>query len=301
MAGQPRTTERILAGLASRSHGVVTRQELLRAGVTRNEVDHRVGSGLLIVQHRGVYRVGHRAPSVEARYLAAVKACGEGALLGALAGSWLWRLVRGLAPPAEVISLRERRPRGVTVQRRRRIDRRDRTVHRGIPLLTVPASLVALASLLPVDELARAVHEADVRYDITAAHLEAALERHPAARMRRTLLALARGDEPILLSRLERLFLALLAEHRLPLPVTNRPQGANYVDCRWPDHRLTVELDSFRFHRSRHSWEKDRQRERDARSRGDEFRRYTWQDVVELPEPTVAEIRTLLADRARRL
>ena len=190
-----------------------------------------------------------------------------------------------------------RRPRGLTVQRRRHIDRRDRTVHRGIPLLTVPASLVAIAPLLLLDDLARAVHEADVRYDITAAHIEATLERHPAAKGRSTLLALARGDEPILLSRLERLFLALLAKHGLPLPLTNRPKGAHHVDGRWPHHRLTVELDSFRFHRTRHSWERDRQRERDARARGDEFRRYTWRDVVELPEPTVAELRTLLGSQ----
>ena len=35
------------------------------------------GSGALLPVHRGVYRVGHRAPSVDARYLAAVLACGE--------------------------------------------------------------------------------------------------------------------------------------------------------------------------------------------------------------------------------
>ena len=56
---------------------------------------------------------------------------------------------------------------------------------------------------------------------------------------------------------------------------------------------MTIELDSYRFHRTRRSWEKDRQRERDARVRGDEFRRHTWQDVVEDPAPTVAELRQL--------
>ena len=99
-----------------------------------------------------------------------------------------------------------------------------------------------------------------------------------------------------MLSRLEKLFLALLRQHGLPLPETNRRRGAHYVDCRWPGRRLTVELDSYRYHRSRRSWEQDRQRERDARARGDRFRRYTWRDVVEDPAPTVEELRALLAD-----
>jgi hypothetical protein len=64
--------------------------------------------------------------------------------------------------------------------------------------------------------------------------------------------------EPVLLSKLERAFLALLQAHSLPLPQTNKPAGSHRVDCRWPEHRLTVELDSFRFHNSRHSWEADR-------------------------------------------
>ena len=60
------------------------------------------------------------------------------------------------------------------------------------------------------------------------------------AKLRRVLL----GDAQVTLSRLERRFLELLEESGLPLPVTNKPAGGRYVDCRWPDHKLTVELDS---------------------------------------------------------
>jgi very-short-patch-repair endonuclease len=102
------------------------------------------------------------------------------------------------------------------------------------------------------------------------------------------------GDAPVTLSALERRFLELLRENRVPLPHTNRPAGAHYVDCRWPAQRLTVELDSYRFHSSRHAWEQDRRREREARARGDEIRRYTWGDVFEEPAAILAELRTLL-------
>jgi hypothetical protein len=66
------------------------------------------------------------------------------------------------------------------------------------------------------------------------------------------------------------------------------------VDLRWPG-KLTVEIDSYQFHNSRHSWESDHQRRREARARGEEFRRYTWTDLTDLPGATIAEIERLLA------
>ena len=88
----------------------------------------------------------------------------------------------------------------------------------------------------------------------------------------------------------------------LPLPRTNKVAGGRRVDCRWPAHRLTVELDGFRFHNSRYAWRQGLKREREARARGDEFRRYDYEDVFEhpsrvplerIPQPTSA-----WADRA---
>jgi len=57
-----------------------------------------------------------------------------------------------------------------------------------------------------------------------------------------------------------------------------------------------VELDSYEFHRSRHAWEQDRRREREAHARGDGFRRYTYGDVCEEPRLMLAELRNLLHD-----
>jgi hypothetical protein len=71
------------------------------------------------------------------------------------------------------------------------------------------------------------------------------------------------------------------------------------VDCRWPEHRLTVELDSYRYHRSRYAWEQDRRREREAYARGDGFRRYAYGDVFDDPEAMLAELRALLGRSAR--
>jgi hypothetical protein len=122
--------------------------------------------------------------------------------------------------------------------------------------------LVDLAAVLLLDDLARACHEAGVRYRTTPRQVDAVLARHPrgmrgAGNLRRVL----HGDAPVVLSELERLFL---------------------------------ELQSFRFHNSRRSWDQDHRRPRVARRRGDRFRSYTWTDVVEDPRDMLRELRELL-------
>ena len=93
------------ARTASSSHGVVTRRQLLGAGLSGAEIKRRVRKGLLIRQYKGVYRVGHQAPSLEARYLAAVRACGDGAVLCGFAAGHLHGLLKGSPPPPQVMAL----------------------------------------------------------------------------------------------------------------------------------------------------------------------------------------------------
>jgi hypothetical protein len=167
MDPQDRTVERKIGRIADNQHGVVTRRQLLRAGISTEEIKGRVRNGVLIREHRGVYRVGHRAPSIEARYMAAVLACGQGALLSRLAAAHLWGLIKGAAPVPEVTTRTERRVKGVRARRARRGDGDDATTWRGIPVTTVPRTLVDLSSLLSLDALSRACHEAGVKYRTT--------------------------------------------------------------------------------------------------------------------------------------
>ncbi len=291
------TVEREVARIAGASHGVVTRGELLAAGLSAAAIQRRVRKGTLLPEHRGVYRVGHRAPSLEATYLAAVRACGEGALLMGRPAGHLAGLLKGAPPPPEVTAPRKRRVAGVRTRRSRGIHAVEATTMRGVPTTTVPRTLVDVAAVLPLDELARACHEAGILHRTTPAQVEALLAKRPnspgAAKLRRVL----RGEVSVTLSKLERAFLALLRDAGLPLPETNRVAGGRRVDCRWPEHQLTVELDGYRFHRSRHAWEVDRRREREARARGDEFRRYTYGDVLEDPRYLLSKLRALLARR----
>jgi predicted transcriptional regulator of viral defense system len=287
------TVEREMARIASGSYGVVTRRELRRAGITEEEIRGRLRTGALIRQHRGVYRVGHRAPSIEATHLAAVRACGDGAGLSDLAAAHLLGLTKGRPPTPEVTAPTKRHIAGV-ITHRGRLDRRDLTVWRGVPVTAVARTLVDLARSLGEADLARACHEAGVRFGTGPRQVAEVLDRRPTSPGAAKLRAVLDGDVPVALSRLERRFLALLAEAGLPRPETNRVAGGRRVDCRWPEHRLTVELDSYRYHGSRHAWERDRQREREAYARGDELRRYTHGDVLDRPGPMLSELRALL-------
>lgn len=287
------TTDRFIARLAARGHGVVARAELLDAGVSEKEIRTRLVRGTLIRVHPGVYRVGHAAPNAHATYAAAVKACGSGAVLSGFPAAWLWSIIRSAPPAPEVTAPTKHHIPGIAT-RRHRLTPADRTTRHAIPVTTLPRTVVDLAGRLDSPALARAVHEASVRHRLRPEHVETVLDLHPnlpgAGALRRVL----RGDERLLLSKLEAAFIALLEAEGLPLPITNRPEGGRYLDCTWPDREVVVELDSYAFHSSRHAWEADRQRERLVRAKGFEFRRYTYEDVVGASPLMLAELRSLL-------
>lgn len=298
MGGKGSAAHQIAAQIAASQHGVATRAELLAAGVTARQIDRRLQSGALLRAYSGVYRVGHRAPNTEATYLAAVKACGQGAALSRRAAGHLWRLLKGAPPPPEVVTAGQRRIQGISTSRRRSVDWREFTEWRGIPVTTVPRTLVDLAAVLSEEDLARVCHEASVLYRTTPVEVEAVLERRPNSRGAATLRRVLRGEVHVTLSKLERGFLRVLKAAALPLPRTNLRATGRWVDCRWPDHHLTVELDSYRFHSSRHAWTQDRRREREAYARRDDFRRYTWSDVFEDQGLMLEELRGLLPHRS---
>ena len=166
-------------------------------------------------------------------------------------------------------------------------------------MTSVARTFVDIAARLSPPELARAFHEAGIRHHITPERVEDALSRRPNAPGAGELRRVMRGDVHVTLSHLERRFVTLIAAFGLDPPQTNKKTGSHFVDCRWPAAHLTVELDSYRYHRSRHAWEQDRRREREARSRGDEFRRYSYDDVFEDPDATLEDLRRLLQGSIR--
>src|SRR5205807_891998 len=98
--------------------GAVARRQLLGAGLSRFQVDRATASGLLVAEHRGVYRAAAAPETAPFRLMAATLAGGPHSGISHRAASVLWRLI----PSDEVIDLvvpeeRPRRLRGVQAHR----------------------------------------------------------------------------------------------------------------------------------------------------------------------------------------
>ena len=133
---------------------------------------------------------------------------------------------------------------------------------------------------LSPEDLARACHEAWVHHRVRPHHVEACIARNPRKPGIAKLRAALGAD--VLLSDLEKGFLALLRRHDLPLPRTNVDHHGDKVDCRWPDLELTIELVSFRYHATRDAFENDV-----ARRRRSNPVAYSYGDVFERPAKTI--------------
>jgi hypothetical protein len=276
--------------MAERQHGRVAWWQLVADGIDRHEIQRWLEDGRLKRVHDGTYAVGHAAPSLHGDLMAAVLACGEGAVLSHRSAAHLLGLVRGRPAPPEVTvptTAGRRRP-GIVVHRVKRLDPLDASILDGIPITTVPRILLDLAPSTTAQDLARGCHEAWVRHRTGPHHVVACVARNPtkkgAAKLRRALGA------DVTLSALEDQFLALLCSHGLPLPRTNVDRHGDKVDCHWPQHGLTVELLSYRYHATRRAFEADV-----ARRRRSNHLAYTYGDVFDRAAATAAELRHRLS------
>lgn len=279
---------------AGRQQGRISREQLLELGVEYWRIDKWVADGRLRPVHRGVYAVGHEAPSTLGEYMAAVLACGGGARLSHRAEAHVMHLLGGKAPPPEVTvpTLAGRGRKGIVIHRVKALHPLDVCTVHGIPMTTVPRTLLDLAPILDLPTLTRACHEAWIHHRTTPRFVEDCIARNP-GKKGIAKLRVALGSD-VTLSQLEVGFLALLRDHGLPAPRTNVDHRGDKVDCHWPRLGLTVELVSYRFHASRHAFETDV-----ARRRRSNHLAFTYGDVFERPRQTIAEVVAALTTAER--
>jgi very-short-patch-repair endonuclease/predicted transcriptional regulator of viral defense system len=279
----------VIAELAARQHGVVARAQLLAAGLSRSMVETRVGSGQLVVLHRGVYAVGHRHLRREGHWLAAVLAAGPRAVLSHRAAAALHGFRPSAGTAIDVSTTADRRGgRGIRVHSRRVLDADDVTVVDAVPTTTVARTIVDLAATIPQDRLVKAIAEADRlgRFDLRALHaaMRRLKARHDAGHRKLTaaLQELAIDAPPFTRSELEDRFLSLVVQrHGLPRPLTNAPVGHFEVDALWRAQRVAVELDGYRDHCDRAAFQRDRDKTNALIAAGYTVLRFTWRDVTQ--------------------
>jgi very-short-patch-repair endonuclease len=287
--------------LAEGQHGVVARRQLVEAGMSRERIRSWVARGRLVPVWRGVYAVGHSVLTQHGRWMAAVLACGEGALLSHRSAAALW----GLRPPGG--SLIEGRvgvdgPRapgdGLKTYRSTIVAPRFATVHEGIPVTSVGWTLLDLAAVVRAPQLRRAVETAERLELFDLREVTAALATDPGRPGSRKLLALLDDlrDHGVTRTRseVEALLLQLCIDSGLPRPQVNHYDNGREVDFRWPRHRLIVEVDGWQYHRSRRAFVTDRARDRAALATGWRVARFPATEVMANPAGVAAEIRAFL-------
>jgi hypothetical protein len=251
--------------LAGRQHGVVTRQQLLALGFDARAIEHRVARGRLHLVMRGVYAVGWPGLTREGRWMAAVLACGDGAMLSHRSAAALWGIGterRGRIDVSVRRRTRLRRP-GAHVRARPTLNEADITCRNGIPLTTIVLTLVDIATELGSIGVERAVNEADKLGLVDPETLREALEQHarePGVRLLRSLLdsytfRLSDSD-------LEILFRPIASAAGLPPPLTKSVVNGFEVDFFWAGLGLVVETDGLRYHRTPSAQSRDARRDR---------------------------------------
>ncbi|MBR9988452.1 MAG: DUF559 domain-containing protein [Gemmatimonadetes bacterium] len=330
IAGDRRDAEGSITALARSQHGVVTRAQLLAAGVSADEVDRRVAAHRLRPLQRGVYLVGPLMVPL-AEPMSAVLSCGEAAVVSHASAAMLWELSERPIPQARDARLNNAEVRNSTVRVRvaihpakrsgvaRAVDvtippskRRQRPgvrVHRtvlrpdemtrldGIPVTTATRTLYDLAGHVVERDLERVVAEALSRQLTCKDRLDTIVERYARRTGAIRLRSLLGSGQPPALTRsaAEESLLALIRKAQLPRPEVNVRIHGYEVDFYWRAASLVTEVDGFAFHASRRSFESDRRRDAVLAAAGLRVMRVTWRQLEREPEALAARLGQALA------
>ncbi|HXS47254.1 MAG TPA: type IV toxin-antitoxin system AbiEi family antitoxin domain-containing protein [Solirubrobacterales bacterium] len=300
MARRKSNASRRAWGLAARQHGVVARRQLLALGFGEEAIEHRLAKGRLHRISPGVYAVGWPGMTRERRWMAAILACGEGAVLSHRSAATLWGVDRKRDDRIDVSVRRrcEHRRAGLRVRSRPSLPESDVAKHMGIPVTTPARTLLDLATELDLPDLERAVNDADKQDLIGPDDLREDLERfagEPGVQSLRTLLD--RDTFRLSDSDLERLFRPIAAAAGLPPPETKVWVNGFEVDFFWPDLGLVVETDGLRYHRTAAAQTKDHLRDQVHTAAGLATLRFTYRQVKYEP----AHVKRILTPTAQRL
>jgi very-short-patch-repair endonuclease len=274
-----------VARIAAVQHGAISIAQLRLAGLTKTAVQNRCRAGRLHSLHRGVYAVGHIAPSHERRWMAAVLALAGGvtgtvgAVLSHRSAAELWGLLPAGDGPVDV-SLPSRSGRGrrlgILIHRPMSLEPAEITRRRGIPVTSPARTLADLQRTVPDGMLRRAIRQADFLGLPTGS---------------------VRSDGTR--SELERRFLWLCRHHRLPAPAVNMRIGALTVDFCWVEKMLVVETDGYQAHRGRAAFEDDRARDLTLRALGYTVQHLSYRQVFDEGDRVAAILRAVLTPAGR--
>lgn len=279
-------------------HGVVTRGQLISAGLSTSAVTRLIARGELLPLYRGVFLMSGHDESWKARLMGATLASSGHA--SHRAAAHLWGILDGRSQLE--VTARHRLRDDSVIWHRNGLHPAETTILDGIPITGIHRTLIDLGDVsgrqLVEDALDRALEK---RLTSTEwLHTQIA-ERGTQGRKGAALLKsiLDQGHEKA--SWLERRFIRCLAKAKLPEYQREFSVGGYFVDFAWPELFLAVEVHGAKWHKNRRRWEKDLARHNELTARGWTILHFTWAQLRDDPQSVVGEIAATYALLARRL
>lgn len=282
--------------------GLITRRQAIAFGYTERQIGRLVKNGAWQKLYPGIYADASSPPSWRRSVLAAVMHAGPGAAAsGACAAA-----VQGLAGfrPGLIEVTAPRGMSGVSYRARR---------------ARLPENLITKVGPIPVTDAARTLLDlcGDVRARKVEDALDDALRRGLTSlpRLKWMLRTVGKGKKgsatlrklvmervdtgPIPESVLETRLWRPLTKLGVPPPIRQHPiDGGRYrIDFAFPHAMVAVEAQSFTWHSSRTSWERDIHKSNALTTLGWTVIYVTWSDLRDNLDDTVARLRDLLLPR----
>jgi very-short-patch-repair endonuclease len=269
-------TDQAIAELAAGQHAVFSIDQLRDLGLSARAVQKRVDTGRLVRIHRGVYSlVPRQLLTREGYWMAAVLACGDGAVLSHRTAADL----HGLRPTSRaridvtVPRRTSRRHQGIELHRSTTLIEADTTTERGIPCTTIARTHIDLAAVSQRRIVEKSLDQAEAMgvFDLLAINDQLARNpSHPGAPLLRSVLHEHYVGSTLTQSELEEAVLALCRRIRVPPPKVNEWVDLGdggpmiWADFVWREQRVIVETDGVRFHGTHQARERDPRRDQRA-------------------------------------
>ncbi len=288
--------DKAIASLGEAQHLVMRLDHLEALGPTAAAIHKRAARRRLHRVHRGVYSlVPPKLLTRDGLYLAAVFACGPGAVLSHRSAAALHGL-RSWGHTKIEVTVPGRSGRshdGILTHRSKTLSETDVTVENGIPCTTVARTLFDLADVVTRRQLERAFDQAEVTEAFDLRAINNQLERNPTRRAAGIVQSLLEehyiGRTPTR-SELEEAGLAMSRACGLDDPEVNvlidphDGERAIEADLLWREQRIIVQLDGEKFHNTRQAFERDRRNDQRLMAAGWRVIRVTWKQLKNEPE-----------------
>jgi len=270
--------------IAARQKTLVTNEQLVARGFSRDAVAYRVRAGRLHLVFPGVYSVGCGELPPLARELAARLWCGEGSFLSHRSAAFVWGMRKNAPAEVEIsVVARECRSReGICVHRIQAIDPRELRRHEGLWVSSPARAVLEVAAVGTKDELVDVIDAGLALRRFTPGDLKLVLERNRPCRGAGRLAEVLADETSMAISRsrAEKALLRLIRDAGLPMPETNVPFGRFEADFVWREQRLIVELDSATYHSGPGVFHRDHEKDLVFRGEGFDVMRPTRAHVV---------------------